>query len=458
MKNYKSSNYNFIKDYKDNKKIAYNSKTGAVSMVSQESAEEFMKILSDPDKNANTELYNNMLEEGYIIPEDYDELEELKEVNQMMSTVKNTLRLTILPTETCNFTCPYCFIYTLRNKHMVSETWDALYKLCQNFCEDNKDSEGFLLTLIWYGGEPLIAVERIIAFMKKINKLLLNYPNATLHSNILTNGYLLTHETFQKLCDVNIRRIQVTVDGDADNHDKLRTLPNKKPTFNTIYSNLLEIIQKASKEDVFYIAIRCNFLKSSVPSAMRLIEKFKQDFSHDSRFSLYFRPVYNFDTDRNSDEIAKSDYFSITDGIRMQNKLLYATGQEIKELQSVSNPLPQPIPSWCDSVINNAYIIGYDGSIYICDTLITDRKDSVGILKNDGSIELYEKAKCWRKNIFERSDEIDGGAVEECIKCKLLPVCMGGCTRTRMDNKGKSCFWTEELIYKAMDEYAEMYE
>ena len=457
MKEYKSSYYNFIKDYGENK-IAYNSKTGAVCLIEKDSTDKFMQIIENPEAADHTEeFFKNILEEGFIVEKDHDELQDLKELNHMVSSVSNVLRLTILPTETCNFTCPYCFIYTHRNKHMLEKTWKALFKLCQDFCEKNKDEKGFLLNLIWYGGAPLLVGKKIIEFMNKINNLLSQYPNGTLQSSILTNGYLLDFEMFQQLCRVNVRHIQVTVDGDAENHDKLRTLANNQPTFDKIYSNLLSIKENVLKDEKFTFAIRCNFLKSSVESSKRLIELFKKDFSQDKRFSLYFRPVYDFETDHESDEIEKSDFFGMTEGIQKQNELLLLTGQDIKHEYSVSNPLPEPIPSWCDSVNQNAYIIGYDGSIYICDTLITESEKAVGVLNDDGTITLKEEAKCWRKSIFERFDEVDGGSVQECIQCKLLPVCMGGCVRTRINNKGKACFWTEELIYKAMDEYAKLY-
>jgi len=454
---YKSSYYNFVKDQNDSK-VIYNTKTGSVSMIDEQSSDRFMDMLTNPRSDYEADdLFQSMIEEGYIIKEEFDELDDLRELNQLASTASHVLRLTILPTETCNFTCPYCFIYTLRNKHMVAETWDALYKLCQNFCEKNKDKSGFLLNLIWYGGEPLIVSDKIISFMAKIKELLRDYPNGNLRSNIVTNGYLLDYATFQKLCDVNVRQFQVTLDGDAENHDKLRTLANKKPTFDKIYSNLLEIVQKVSKNEDFGFAIRCNFLKSSVPSSRRLLDEFQKDFAHDNRFHIYFRPVYDFETDRNSDDIEESDFFNMTEGVEMQNELLIASGQDIKHAQSVSNPLPEPMSSWCDSVNQYAYIIGYDGAIYICDTMITDRKDAVGILKEDGSIELNEKAERWRRGIFDRNSEADAKGAEECIKCKLLPVCMGGCVRARMKNKGNACFWNEELIYKAMDEYVKMY-
>ena len=36
--------------------------------------------------------------------------------------------------------------------------------------EKNKDEKGFLLNLIWYGGEPLLVGKKIIEFMNKISE------------------------------------------------------------------------------------------------------------------------------------------------------------------------------------------------------------------------------------------------------------------------------------------------
>jgi uncharacterized protein len=457
MKKFKKSYYNFIKEYNGNT-VIYNTKTGSVSIISPESSNDFLSIIENPNaENVNDKLFQQMLSEGYIVDEQFDELNDIRELSNTSRSFSNVLRVTVLPTETCNFTCPYCFIYTMRNKHMTDETWKALYKMFYNFCEKNKDSEVFFLNILWYGGEPLIMADKIISFMQKINKLLERYPNGRLHSSIVTNGYLLTYKIFQELCDANVRQIQVTLDGDAENHDKYRTLSNKRPTFHTIYSNLLEIKDKVAKDEKFSFAIRCNFLKSSIPSARRLIELFSKDFLSDGRFNLYFRPVYDFETDRNSDDINESDYFGITAGSEMQNQLLLETNQDIKQVAGISNPLPEPIPSWCESVAEHAFIIGYDGSIYICDTMITDTDKAVGYLKMDGTIELNSKADCWRKTIFERDGENDSDASKECMVCKMLPICMGGCVRSRMDSGKNTCFWDEDLIYKAMDDYAKVY-
>lgn len=459
MMNYKASRYNFIKKNSNGGKIIYNTKTGAIDLIEPESVQKFDKILqsSGTENLENDELFNAMYQEGYIVEESKDEVQDIIDWNKTSSNVENIAYLTILPTETCNFTCPYCFIYTFREHHMTSETWDALYNYCEKFFEKNKENQWCQLDISWFGGEPLIVANQIIEFMQKIKELMKCYPNSRMNSSIVTNGYLLTYEVFQKLVNLDVRRFQVTLDGDAENHDKLRTLANKKPTFNIIYNNLLEILNNVPANEDFDFAIRGNFLRSSIPSCERLLKMFKKDFGHDKRWHIYFRPVYNFDTDRDNINDINSDIVGCEEGVRIQNRLsMDSYNTNPNELRNITNPLPQPTHSWCTSINQNAYIIGYDGSVFSCDTMITERKDAVGLLLSDGTIKLNENAKIWKRSIFDSRDRL-GAMLDECLACKLLPVCVGGCNRSRMVRGENPCFWNETLIYDAMDEYSEAY-
>ena len=206
---YKASRYNFVKeDKKGGGKIIYNTKTGAIDIVEPESVEKFDAILlkSDSEFVENDELYEIMYQQGYIVRQEKDEVQDIIDWNKTSSEVEHITYLTILPTETCNFACPYCFIYTFRDRHMTDETWEALYKYCVKFFEKNKEKEWFQIDLSWFGGEPLIVADKIMQFMERIKELMLQYPNARMNSNIVTNGYLLTYELFKKMLDLGDRK------------------------------------------------------------------------------------------------------------------------------------------------------------------------------------------------------------------------------------------------------------
>lgn len=451
----KSSYYNFIIDTDDDGQIIYNTKTGAIDIIEPDYRSAVQEILSSPSSipETSTQLFNHMLTQGYIVEKDKDELNDIITWHQEANRESNIAYLTILPTETCNFTCPYCFIYTFREKHMKPEVYESIYKYIENFFEKNKNEDYCVFTLSWFGGEPLLVSDQILSFMSRIKALKERYPNAILNSEITTNGYCLTPDLFFKLLASGIKRYQVTLDGDAESHDQLRTLPHKQPTFDIIYQNILGIKQHSTSNNDFQFVIRSNFLRSTVKNSEHLLQLYKKDFADDSRFRIYFRPVYNFETDRDSIHEVESDLCENIEGVSIQNRLSFETLAHTENvLESIANPLPTPTKSWCLSVKDNSNIIGYDGSVFSCDTMIVEKEKSIGYLNSDGKIIFNEKADTWKKSIFETKNEQS----LECLKCKLLPVCMGGCNRARHITGKNPCFWTEELIYKAMSDYSKM--
>ena len=84
--------------------------------------------------------------------------------------------------------------------------------------------------------------------------------------------------------------------------------------------------------------------------------------------------------------------------------------------------------------------------------MIVEKEQSIGYLNRDGKIIFNKNADIWKKSIFEANDEQS----QKCLKCKLLPICMGGCNRARHVTGKNPCFWTEDLIYKAMLDYCKM--
>lgn len=455
---YKPSYYNYLLDNDDGTQIIYNTKTGAIDIVESENKDKVEEILAGQQKyDSEDELFAYMMEQGYVIEKDRSEIDDIREWSEMANNAENIANLTILPTETCNFTCPYCFIYTFRDRHMTEDVYDNIFKYIKKFFEKNKEKEFCYLGLSWFGGEPLLVTNQIITFMHRIIELKKQYPNVSMKSEITTNGYLLTYDIFEKLLDAGIDKYQVTLDGDAENHDKLRTLSGKRPTFDTIYKNVLKIKEKADKNTQFIFVIRGNFLRSSIKNCEKLLQMYKQDLSDDNRFRIYFRPVYNFETDRDDISEVETDICGEEEGVAIQNRLSISSLDETDNvLEKVSNPLPMPTQAWCTSIKHNAHIIGYDGAIFSCDTMIVEKDKAIGILNSEGDIILNKNAEIWKKSIFESQERL-GKMAEECIRCKLLPVCMGGCNRARLMSGKNPCFWTDELIYSAMKSYAEMY-
>lgn len=247
---------------------------------------------------------------------------------------------------------------------------------------------------------------------------------------------------------------QVTFDGAKESHDVTRKLKDGSGgTFDTIMDNIKAIKNSVTDELQFEMAIRINFMKNTYKAVYDLIDELSEIINGDKRFIIYCRPVYNFETERKNIENIQDDIFTIEEGLQKQTEFtLYIANKLYRKetIRSISDYLPLPATRWCgeDSLLN--IIVGYDGSIYFCDTLIGDEQFCVGILKEDGSIDYNEKNEEWRKSIFDMEN------IKQCIKCKCLPTCMGSCKRERIYLKNATpCLYKEEDIYNYMQIYYE---
>lgn len=454
---YTASKYNYTLNLDDGSMILYNTKSGAIDVVEQENCDLVNKILVSPNNYTDEPIFDIINKQGYTVSSDKDELKEIVDWCRKSNSAAHIAHLTIIPTETCNFTCPYCFIYTFRDQHMKSDVYDSIYKYIQKHFEKNKTVSKCWLEISWFGGEPLLQSEQIINFMQRIQELILQYDNIVFKSGIVTNGFFLDYNLFKRLQDVGIEHFQVTLDGDAENHDKLRTLSNKKPTWLKIYNNLLEIVNNVPLNINFDMHIRGNFLRSTISNMETLLELYKKDFAHDPRFKIYFRPVYSFETERNDIEEVESDICTHQEGVAIQNRLNFTSLEGTNnKLIRITNPLPEPTFSWCTTIKRNSHIIGYDGSIFSCDTMLTEKDKAVGALNQSGDIELNENAKIWKGTVFDQMGVIDNKIINKCMQCRLLPVCVGGCNRARLTNNQTPCFFDDNDIYNSMREYAEL--
>lgn len=86
-------------------------------MVDEKTAPKFDCVMQSCYSEKD-ELTSYLIEHGYLVGEKVDETKEVLEVGRKFNEIENVMRLVILPAETCNFACPYCFIYKMRNRYM----------------------------------------------------------------------------------------------------------------------------------------------------------------------------------------------------------------------------------------------------------------------------------------------------------------------------------------------------
>ncbi|MGB9679662.1 MAG: hypothetical protein ACPL3A_06620 [Thermoanaerobacteraceae bacterium] len=108
----KVSKYNIILTMDDGKKIAFNSMSCALAEINDDFIEIIEKIDSLQYEKLDAKqklLVDEMLEGNYIVHDNIDELKLIKYKHLSGKFNNESLGLTIAPTLSCNFECPYCY-------------------------------------------------------------------------------------------------------------------------------------------------------------------------------------------------------------------------------------------------------------------------------------------------------------------------------------------------------------
>jgi len=433
---YKWSNYNYFTFNNDNF-VCYNTKSGAISF-GETKLFDSKSMIEDASSLVDHTYFPFFLKNGFIISEDTDELSQLQEMNAEKDN--RTLHLTLVPTLDCNFACPYCYQKgTHDNYYITYELRQGVLKFIKKECLNNPIES---IQLTWFGGEPTLIVSFIEEFMSDLALLSRSTTGFKTTTSIVTNGYLLTPEIFERLYNSYVRIFQITLDGVKDNHDKYRVLKDGTETFQTIYNNLTAIKQFKPQDYDFLIQIRANFFKDNLLSMKALVESYSKDFNDDERFSISFRPILDFTGDLTEDVATKLD------ARKMEASMLnYMQNQDV--VADENNPmftlLPMPVSHWCKASELLRYVINYDGDIYRCNSAMTNDKYRVGSLKPDGNMKINEDAvRQWDSSPFNDLSST-------CLKCKRLPVCMGGCVKERIEFGKKPCHWTDSYINNVLN-------
>lgn len=303
------------------------------------------------------------------------------------SITSDILRLTIYPTEQCNFRCSYCYQY-YENSKMNEQTVDALLSFLSKRLKTVK-----VVHVNWFGGEPLLAQDIIL----KVSNLILDAckTNNSLRyiGNITTNGYLLDILTFSRLVKHGIKTFQITIDGIESVHDKSRKLVNGNGTFKKIWDNLLAIKSSDFKGNV---KIRLHYTEENYQDLIPLIKDIKDEFLIDDRFKVYFRPIEKFG--------GKNDKEIISVPFEKQKEITNYLKSIVGNNEKLYNKFDTYI---CYAAQLNSFIIRANGTIQKCDLGLNLDANNVGVLNHDGTLTIdKQKFLMWSKGLETRDEKM----------------------------------------------------
>jgi uncharacterized protein len=447
------SQYTFHTPESDNprKLILGNYLSGSIDIVEEDEVEEFLRHV----ETGNWENYKNLdhlLERGYLFKDESEEsmLIGEKHYRFLSEYEKTATQLIFVPTYICNFSCEYCYQVDYQNPKAVlrNDITDKFF----SYIDSRFSKEPVKPYITLFGGEPLLGGNE---YKKSILYFLENARDKGYGVAIVTNGYELADYIPDFLTrKLNIKEIQVTLDGVQEIHDKRRPVKNSQDNSKGTFEKITEGIELALKSG-YPINLRAIVDKINMPHLPALAE-----FTNQKGWLNYPAGQFQTTLGRNYElhfcqtgtplyERAEmwSDYVSLA----KQHPVLYKYHKpQFHGMRGLyeNGELPVPIFDGCPAG-KKEWAFDFKGDIYGCTASVGVEKYKLGSFIT-GDIVNEEQILEWKKR--------DVFSIPECKTCAVSLSCGGGCGVLAANNSGgkilsPDCRPVKELVALGIDYY-----
>lgn len=286
-----------------------------------------------------------------------------------------SMELIVLPTEKCNFRCTYCY-ETFALGRMSGAIVGGIAKLLEV-----RVPELDVLSLSWFGGEPMLALPLVIELSGHAQQLC-QTSGCTFHSGMTTNGWHLDRPTLEQLLDVGVNSFQISLDGDEEAHNRTRLLANGAGTFERIWSNLLSL---RAVERPFSITLRLHVSPSNQESLSRLLTRIEQEFGTDRRYRVFFHQISNLGGPHagSIQKFASGQYESVVRTLTGNVRSWGATASNEVELRENHTV--------CYAAKPNSLVVRSNGRLAKCTVAFEDPRNDVGYIDPTGQLHINDQ-------------------------------------------------------------------
>lgn len=354
---------------------------------------------------------------GFLNKLGVDELKVLRYIYNTDKYNKDYLSITILPTLDCNCECYYCFERENKRRTKISANINLL-SIEQSVLDfiESKLSCTKNLSVAWFEGEPLLKFDLIEIYSQKIINLTEKYGiNYT--ASLTTNGFFLTEipNVIERLKACQIGSYQITLDGAPEEHNRIRKL---KSGYGTTFDKMLDGIILLYKNNL-NVSVRINISKKNVENLHYLFDILEEKGL--TQLKIYFGQLIDY-----SDKDNVNLYLNQEEYARIVEKL-YVTLRKRNFRYGIDDHYPTSARSCIANRVDSAIIDCY-GNIYKCRSQVGEFEKKIGNVcdyKNQTVDEAIREINWLEWSPFQYT---------QCKKCKILPICMGGCPFSLYDN------------------------
>ena len=400
---------------------------------------------SEPDRPTETtppdgETIKMLESRGYLnrlSPEQEEELFGRLALKLHERAKQRVLSYIFMPTYNCNLRCSYCFQDHMRTnpdyrhllRTMAPEMVDRYFKAIPGIEAKHglKENPDQIRDIGFFGGEPLLAQNRPI--VERIIRRALELGKAEFWA--VSNATEL--DVYEDLLHIDgIRRLQITLDGPPEEHDKRRIYADGSGSFAKIAKNIdMALARKVQ------ISIRLNLDRANIQHLPTLADEIvERGWIEYSNFGVYTAPIHagNDKTERKTtfnswqldQEITKlREQYPNLKHIGRPDEGIRVRARQIFDQKEVT---PTLRPSFC-SAHDQMYIFDAFGDVYAC--WERTGEENIRIAHVDEQAEIHFK--------YEIRDEWRSRSVASnpvCKRCRYALSCGGGCAILALGQRG----------------------
>ena len=402
--------------------LLINTLTNAIDVVDNKLMHFINKVIKNEEEisKINKEEYDKLKQRGYIFDSQDDEKKLLKKYQKIRKKVlKNTTNInywTICPSMECNLNCPYCYEDNDQHKsHKVlsEKHLDVIFDFILHKKMGNP-------RIMIFGGEPLLKtnykiIEKILKFGQMNNFQIV----------ITTNGTTLNDEYLNLLSDYKENlQVQITLDGNKEEHNKKRIFKNGQGTFDIICNNVNYLLKMKVP-----VSIRINIDKNNIKNLENLKNLFtKQRWNQNDNFVAYVAPVRIYtkneiaiDDSEMLDIIMKNKWYDHTFIKRLDSSVFDSLFSFFNSSRKSSTVKLWQM-SYCAATEGTHYCFAPNGIITTCLRGIGRKEYMIG--------EFDEKSVSIDKNKLDMWKNRSPFEMKKCKDCKFILLCGGGCAKS----------------------------
>lgn len=406
---YKLSEYNIYLD--ETRGLVYNTVTQAVSEFEN-------RVLSEED-------LPDLIECGFIVSAGTDEKAVLRDEYNHRDEFSDELHLIIALTLDCQFRCVYCY-----EKHpcvyMNESTKTAVIEMVHNYAKSGKN-----ISIVWYGGEPMLDYESIKTLTYEFQKICSNYC-VKYTASMISNGYSFSEESIMELDKLSISSVQITVDGMKPIHELRRPMIIGDESFEHIIENMIAINHNTNAE----VHLRINVDKDNIQSAHEFVSYLKEIGLTDIDVNLGMMKAFGCDHAYGNEAKNLFSMREFADEFMRFKEHLINNGF----YHAVGKMMPEYKVNSCTMDAPDSYVIDPEGYVYKCISKVGQRECSIGNVEKGFNVKSHLTV-----DVFE---------AEMCTKCKYFPICKGGCLMNNQREHKECNIWkfiTERLLISDID-------